>query len=131
MHYGKEFVRPKIRNWFPSGEAAKLYEKLKNKVQPLPPEAKNNFKNWKHIAQWVKDGTLHGGHGPGSRPFFLDNIPGPIVMESKPRERELVCDEAAIFKKQYPQYDWEAIIAEQSAQKSRPPKQYVKDRARV
>jgi hypothetical protein len=128
MHFGKDFTRPRIRNWFLTGIAGDLYEKFEKKIQPVPPPWENRFKNWKHLAQYVKDSALKDGHGPGSRLCFLDNIPGPMTLEVKPDEKEGVFDEVEAYKKLYPDHDWEAIFAETAAQKSRPPKEYVKNR---
>jgi len=113
LHFGETFVRPKIRTWIPTQWMAELHNRWRNKV-PMPPPAnfkRNNFRDWKHLALFVKDAARISGHGPGSRLSFLDDIPGPAVMESKPGQAPMAFDELAAYKIHDPGRDWDAEFA--------------------
>ena len=45
----------------------------------------------------------------------MDNIPGPMTIEVKPNEKELVFDELEAYKKVIPKVDWEKVFAETAA----------------
>jgi len=127
LHYGRDFVPPKIRNWMPLHYMTKLLKCWQAKVPAPPPYDKTTrFKNWKQLAPFIKDGSLREGHGPGSRLTFLDNIPGPLMLESKPGQVEGAYDEQAIYEKADPRYDWATAFAERETITSETPQEHLK-----
>ncbi len=124
QHYGKEFTRPRIRNWIPTAHLTDLVNKLQAKVPVTPVEEPDYFKNWKHLAIWMNDSMKISGHGPGSRLCFLDNIPGPMTIEVKPNEKEMVFDELEAYKKVIPKVDWEKVFAENAAKTGETPEEH-------
>jgi hypothetical protein len=127
LHYGRDFVRPKIRNWMPLQQMIKIYKRWQGKI-PLPPplEKGARFKNWNQLAPFIKDSALRQGHGPGTRLGFLDQIPGPFVLESKPGQTEGAFDEQAAFEKVDPNVDWAAAFAQMEATTAETPEQHRK-----
>lgn len=111
LHYGPAFVRPKIRNWIPTAHMMSLYHCWRDKVLP-PPAASTPCKSWQRSAALIKDTATQWGHGPGSRLCFVDNLPGPAVLDIRPKEIEPVFDELDGYKKAHPEYDWDTIFAE-------------------
>lgn len=129
LHYGREFVRPKIRNWNPIEVMIDLYERWQRKIPPLPPpEIPATFKNWNHFGQYIKDTGLRWGHGPGTRVCFVDHIPGPMVFKFKPGEQEGAFDELAICREMGPGLNWEAAFAEREALTSESPEEHQRRR---
>jgi hypothetical protein len=113
LHYGDAFARPKLRNWIPTTYAAELHKRWQSKI-PVPPPADNSmkaFRGWKHLAQFVKDAAIIGGHLPGLRLCFLDHIPGPATQEFKAGMPDTGFDELAEYKKLDPKRDWDAAFA--------------------
>jgi len=124
QHYGKDFTRPRIRNWLPTQDVTTLYKKLRDKVPAVPKEETDFFKNWKQLAIWMNDCMKISGHGPGSRLCFLDNIPGPMTIEIKPNEKEGVFDELEAYKKAYPKEDWDKAFAVNAAKTGETPEEH-------
>jgi hypothetical protein len=125
QHYGKDFTRPRIRNWIPTAALTTLANKLRDKVLPAEPkEGADYFKNWKHLAIWLSDCMKNSGHGPGSRLCFLDNIPGPVTIDIKPNEKEGVFDELEGYKKAHPKVDWEKVFAVNAAKTGETPEEH-------
>jgi hypothetical protein len=109
LHYGDSFTRPLIRNWETLPWAMRLYKAWETKALPSMMLAKEHKQlSWFRIASHVKDSVLKQGFGPEARITFMDHIPGPSVMESKPGQREAQYDEMAVLKKMMPEVDWEA-----------------------
>ena len=127
LHYGRDFVRPKIRNWVPLQHEMEMYRCWQNKI-PLPPpmDKTTRFKNWKQLAQAIKDTAISQGYGPGTRLCFLDRLPGPVVWEFKPGQEELVYDELAALTKANPEVDWAAAFAERETIGSETPEEHRK-----
>jgi hypothetical protein len=127
LHYGREFVPPRIRNWLPLAVMLEVYKCWQKKTSlPPPVDTTTRFKNWKHMASYVKESALRSGHGPGTRLCFIDNIPGPETLELLPGQPEPVFDEVAAYDKVNPQYDWAAAFAESAARTSETPEEYLK-----
>jgi hypothetical protein len=127
LHYGREFVQPKIRNWLPLNQMLKIYKRWQKKI-PLPPpmEKSSRFKRWSRLATFTKDAALIEGHGPGTHLSFLDQIPGPLMLESKPGQVEGVFDEQALYEQADPRYDWAAAFANREAITSETPAEHLK-----
>ena len=121
FHYGPDFNPPRIRNWIPTVDMIRHCKAWKRK-QPLPPPKPRDKKpmNWHWLAYWCRDYTLKRGYGPGSDLCFVDNIPGPGVIELKPGQQQRRYDELANYKLAKPDIDWEPEFADRDA-KLRPP----------
>ncbi len=116
LHYGPAFTKPKIRNWLPMQCMTSLYEIWRNKV-PLPPKRPTDSRiKWPMMANWVRGNQALQGYGAGSRFVFVDNLPGPRTFNLRPTEVEPAIDELAACKQALPDYDWDAILAEQAAE---------------
>jgi hypothetical protein len=117
LHYDMNFIRPQIRNWIPTGWMLDLYHSWERKTPPPPtqPPSEALRSDWGDIAARTKDLVLKAGHGPESKISFLDYIPGPFHMETRPGQVEPRIDELDAYKKQDPRYDWDAIFAERDA----------------
>jgi hypothetical protein len=125
LHYGRDFVRPKIRNWIPREYVLDLCEIWRQKVaMPPPPPKITRLNRWNQLAQIIKDAAIAQGHGPGTRLCFLDHLPGPIVWEFLPNQTEHVYDEQAAYEQADPKHDWAAAIAERDAIASETPAEH-------
>jgi hypothetical protein len=114
-HYGPAFSRPRIRNWFPLTWMIDLYERWERKVGLPSLTVQSRVDDWREMACWIKDVLKQRDHGPGSRVYFMDNIPGPCCLEVRPGEAEPRYDEVEIYKKISPEEDWETLLTEAAA----------------
>jgi len=122
LHYGTEFAVPRLRHWHPTGQMYKLIKKWEQKVVAQPNTAALPEKlSWHRLASWIKDLEDKNGHGPGTRFFFWDHIPGPCVFSIKPNEPEPLQDERQFYRDHFPDRDWEQVFAEQEATTLHPP----------
>ena len=113
LHYGDTFSVPRVRHWFPTQWMRDLHAKWERKV-PLPPPRKPPATqiSWHWIADRLKGNEERKGHGPGSRLFFWDNIPGPCNVEVFPGKEEQRINEREIYKQWVPEHDWDKTFAE-------------------
>ena len=127
LHYGPDFVRPKIRNWYPFQHMLNMYERWQKKI-PLPPpvEKTGRLSNWKKVAHLQRDASLQSGYGPGTHMCFFDNLPGPMIWEFKPGQQEAVHDEQAAYAQADPRIDWAAALAERDATTSETPDEHLR-----
>ncbi len=116
LHYGENYTRPAIRNWVPIQLMKTLYDAWERK-NPLPaPPPHDPKRNWHRMASWIKDIVVNAGHGPGTRLRFLDQIPGPCVVELLPGQEEFQHNEIESYRAVSPECDWDAIFAERDGQ---------------
>jgi hypothetical protein len=110
FHYCKAFTRPKIRNWMPLPWMMNLHESWKAKKLPgIVPRLQKPM-SWYRVAALIKDSVKKEGHGEGSRMSFIDHIPGPCVLESRPDQVEPQHDEMAELKRLQPEIDWDEEV---------------------
>ena len=83
-----------------------LYESWKAKNLPeLIPNPEREM-SWFRTASLIKDNVIAEGHGSGSRILFVDEIPGPCVLEAKPGQVEAQYNEMAELRRARPDVDW-------------------------
>ena len=118
QHYGKEFTRPRIRNWLPTQDATTLASILRDKVPARAKEETDFFKNWKHLAMWD-----HGKHenqratDPVRAFVFWTTFPGPMTIGNQAQpERGMFDVNWKLYKKAYPKEDWEKVFAHECRQ---------------
>jgi hypothetical protein len=111
-HYGESFTLPQVRHWAPSNHVKEFMDAWNRKTPFDPPQAPGNRHDWKRWGAMMKDLLVRQGHGPGSEVCFLDNIPGPNVLESKPGQSPMAYDELAEYKRWKPEEEWDAVFAE-------------------
>jgi hypothetical protein len=114
-HYGESFTPPQIRHWIPTQTMKTLLDAWDRKTPLAPPRKRDLTWHWKRVGSILKDITVNAGHGPASQIHFLDNIPGPNVMECKPGQRLLDYDEMASYKAVDPAEDWDSQFTERDA----------------
>jgi hypothetical protein len=117
LHYGSTFAEPEVRNWIPTAWAADLFQRWDRRSQLPPPGRHLEKKAWHRVGHLIKDILLKQGFGPGSRICFLDNIPGPCVLEIRPGDEEPRINELVAWKKTHPGYNWDVIVARRKAQR--------------
>lgn len=108
VHYGPAFAVPKLRHWLPSKSMMDIHAIWERKV-PLPPpmEAVPAHLRWHRVAHLIRDCEVAKGHGPGTKFFFLDHLPGPYAVEYLPAVPEPRVDERAFLKSASPGTDWD------------------------
>jgi hypothetical protein len=111
LHYGETFSVPRIRHWSPTKWMIDLLGKWERKAALPPPRPDIPKKmTWHWMADRIKEFEEKKGHGPGTKFFFLDHIPGPNCIEFLPGQPEPRVDERKIYNDLTPRPDWDAIF---------------------
>jgi hypothetical protein len=107
FHYDPTFSKPKIRNWMPLPWMMNLHESWSSKKVPQMLKRLEKPMSWYRLASLTRDSVVEQGHGERSRISFIDHIPGPSVLESRPDQVEPEHDEIAELKRLMPHIDWD------------------------
>lgn len=93
FHYGESFQPPKVRNWNPLADMVRYEAEWRNK-KPLEPVGFSYDKEWSEICNNFIHAMRDAGYTGDSKLHFIDDIPGPHTLATKPGQSLLKFDAA-------------------------------------